>query len=96
MYILLDLTRKESGNDARGLIVVNRDTGRFVAAGVPAFNPWHWTLHAGDRALRVGGLGRKASASRSLGITGALGSSLRSMRPSERPPKTSGWLVAAA
>ena len=36
-----------------GLIVVSCDTSHFVAAGVPAFDPWHWTLHAGDRVLRI-------------------------------------------
>ena len=35
------------------LIVVSCDTSEFIAAGVPVFDPWHWTLHAGDRALRV-------------------------------------------
>jgi predicted nucleic acid-binding protein len=30
------------------LIVVSRDTSEFVAAGVPVFDPWDWTLHAGD------------------------------------------------
>jgi len=35
------------------LIVVSRDTSEFVAAGVPVFNPWDWTLHAGDRAIPV-------------------------------------------
>lgn len=36
-----------------GLIVVSRDTGHFVAAGVPVFDPWNWSLHAEGRALRV-------------------------------------------
>jgi toxin FitB len=36
-----------------GLIVVSRDTRQFVAAGVPAFDPWNWTLHAGDRVLPI-------------------------------------------
>ena len=36
-----------------GLIVVSRDTGHFAAAGVPAFDPWTWTLHARDRVLRI-------------------------------------------
>jgi toxin FitB len=35
------------------LIVVSRDTSAFIAAGVPVFDPWDWTLHAGDRALAV-------------------------------------------
>ena len=35
------------------LIVVSRDTSEFVAAGVPVFDPWDWTLHAGDRALAI-------------------------------------------
>ena len=35
------------------LIVVSRDTSEFVAAGVPVFDPWNWTLHTGDRALEV-------------------------------------------
>ena len=36
-----------------GHIVVSRDTSEFVAAGVPVFDPWDWTLHAGDRVLKV-------------------------------------------
>lgn len=36
-----------------GLIVVSRDTTHFVAAGVPAFDPWSWNLHAGGRVLPV-------------------------------------------
>jgi predicted nucleic acid-binding protein len=36
-----------------GLIVVSRDTSHFVAAGVPAFDPWNWNLHSGDRVLRI-------------------------------------------
>jgi predicted nucleic acid-binding protein len=36
-----------------GLIVVSRDTRQFVAASVPAFDPWNWTLHAAGRALAV-------------------------------------------
>lgn len=35
------------------LIVVSRDTSEFIAAGVPVFDPWVWTLHAGDRTLAV-------------------------------------------
>ena len=35
------------------LIVVSRDTSEFIAAGVPVFDPWGWTLHAGGRALAV-------------------------------------------
>ena len=35
------------------LIVVSRDTGEFVAAGVPVFDPWDWALHAGDRVPPV-------------------------------------------
>ena len=35
------------------LIVVSRDTSEFVAAGVPVFDPWDWSLHAGDRALAI-------------------------------------------
>lgn len=34
-------------------IVVSRDTSEFVAAGVPVFDPWDWTLHAGDRVLKI-------------------------------------------
>ena len=36
-----------------GLIVVSRDTTHFVAAGVPAFDPWNWTLHAAGRVLAI-------------------------------------------
>lgn len=36
-----------------GLILVSRDIRQFVAAGVPAFDPWSWTLHTGGRALPV-------------------------------------------
>jgi predicted nucleic acid-binding protein len=36
-----------------GLIVVSRDTRPFAAAGVPAFDPWAWTLHTKDRALEL-------------------------------------------
>ena len=35
------------------LIVVSRDTSEFVAASVPVFDPWSWTLHAGTRVLPV-------------------------------------------
>ena len=28
------------------LIVIRRDTSEFIAAGVPVFNPWDWSLHA--------------------------------------------------
>ena len=34
-------------------IVVSRDTSEFVAAGVPVFDPWDWTLHAGEQVLKV-------------------------------------------
>ena len=34
-------------------IVVSRDTSECVAAGVPVFDPWDWTLHAGDRVLKL-------------------------------------------
>lgn len=35
------------------LIVDSRDTSEFIAVGVPVFDPWDWTLHAGGRALAV-------------------------------------------
>jgi toxin FitB len=35
------------------LIVVSRDSSEFVAAGVPVFDAWSWTLHAGDRILSL-------------------------------------------
>ena len=35
------------------LIVVSRDTSEFIAAGVPVFDPWDWTLHAGGRTQQV-------------------------------------------
>lgn len=35
------------------LIVVSRDIGEFVAAGVPVFDPWDWALHAGGRVLPI-------------------------------------------
>ena len=35
------------------LIVVSRDTSEFIAAGVPVFDPWSWTLQARDRALSL-------------------------------------------
>ncbi|MDX2159131.1 MAG: PIN domain-containing protein [Hyphomicrobiaceae bacterium] len=35
------------------LIVVSRDTSEFIAAGVPVFDPWDWTLHAGGRAHQI-------------------------------------------
>jgi predicted nucleic acid-binding protein len=35
------------------LIVVSRDTDEFIAAGVPVFDPWAWTLHARGRARQV-------------------------------------------
>ena len=31
------------------LVVVTRDTSEFVAAGVPAFDPWSSILHARNR-----------------------------------------------
>jgi predicted nucleic acid-binding protein len=36
-----------------GLIVVSRDTAHFIAAGVPAFDPWNWSVHAGDQVVRI-------------------------------------------
>ena len=36
-----------------GVIVVSRDVSEFVAAGVPAFDPWTWTLHAGGQVSAV-------------------------------------------
>ncbi len=36
-----------------GLIVVSRDASEFVSAGVPVFDPWTWTLHAGGRAVAI-------------------------------------------
>lgn len=35
------------------LIVVSRDTSEFIAADVPVFDPWDWTLHAGGRAHQI-------------------------------------------
>ena len=35
------------------LIVVSRDISEFIAAGVPVFDPWDWSLHAGDRVLAI-------------------------------------------
>jgi len=35
------------------LIVVSRDTSEFVTAGVPVFDPWSWTLQAGERVLSL-------------------------------------------
>ncbi len=35
------------------LIVVSQDTSKFAAAGVPVFDPWDWTIHAGGRVLPV-------------------------------------------
>ncbi|MDH4073973.1 MAG: PIN domain-containing protein [Gammaproteobacteria bacterium] len=35
------------------LIVVSRDVSEFIAAGVPVFDPWGWTLHSGGRADRI-------------------------------------------
>ena len=35
------------------LIVVSRDVSEFIAADVPVFDPWDWTLHAGGRANRI-------------------------------------------
>lgn len=35
------------------LIVVSRDTSEFIAAGVPVFDPWDWTLYAQTRVLQV-------------------------------------------
>ncbi len=35
------------------LIVVSRHTSEFIAAGVPVFDPWDWTLYAGGRAQQV-------------------------------------------
>lgn len=40
------------------LIVVSRDTGEFVAAGVPVFDPWSSTLQAGDRVVSLAGADR--------------------------------------
>lgn len=34
-------------------IVVSRDIREFVAAGVPVFDPWDWTLHADGKSQRV-------------------------------------------
>lgn len=35
------------------LMLVSRDTSEFIAAGVPVFDPWRWTLHAGGRVHQV-------------------------------------------
>ena len=35
------------------LVVVTRDTGEFVAAGVPAFDPWSSVLHAHGNATSI-------------------------------------------
>jgi predicted nucleic acid-binding protein len=35
------------------LVVVTRDIGEFVAAGVPAFDPWSSTLHAHGKATAI-------------------------------------------
>ena len=35
------------------LIVVSRDVSEFIAADVPVFDPWIWTLHAGGRADQI-------------------------------------------
>lgn len=35
------------------LIVVSRDVSEFIAADVPVFDPWDWTLHAGGRADQI-------------------------------------------
>jgi toxin FitB len=35
------------------LIVVSRDTSEFIAAGVPVFDPWHWTLYSCGVAQNV-------------------------------------------
>jgi predicted nucleic acid-binding protein len=35
------------------LVVVTRDTGEFVAAGVPAFDPWSSVLHAQGKEMPV-------------------------------------------
>ena len=34
-------------------MLVSRDTSEFIAAGVPVFDPWDWTLHAGGRTQQV-------------------------------------------
>ena len=34
-------------------MLVSRDTSEFIAAGVPVFDPWRWTFHAGGRAHQV-------------------------------------------
>ena len=36
------------------LVVVTRDIDEFVAAGVPAFDPWSSILHAQDKAMAIG------------------------------------------
>ena len=33
------------------VIVVSRDISEFVAASVPVFDPWTWTLHARQRVM---------------------------------------------
>lgn len=35
------------------LIVVSRDVSEFIAADVPVFDPWVWTLYAGGRAEQI-------------------------------------------
>ena len=34
------------------LIVASRETSEFIAAGVPVFDPWRWTLQAGGEPIR--------------------------------------------
>jgi toxin FitB len=36
------------------LVVVTRDIDEFVAAGVPAFDPWSSILHAQDKGMAIG------------------------------------------
>jgi predicted nucleic acid-binding protein len=36
------------------VVVVTRDVGEFVAAGVPAFDPWSSVLHAAGQPVAIG------------------------------------------
>ena len=35
------------------LVVVTRDTGEFITAGVPVFDPWSSILHAHGKQVRI-------------------------------------------
>jgi hypothetical protein len=46
--------------------MVSRDNSHFVAAGVPAFDPWSWNLEVGGRVFPVADADRPDALSKAV------------------------------